>query len=113
MHELAVTQSMLDLVLEEAKKAGASRVQKINIVLGNLSGIVGDSVEFYFQFLSKDTIAEGASLSFDTRPTQARCRGCGHLFPLQESQWVCPRCADSALEIAAGNELYVDSIEVE
>jgi hydrogenase nickel incorporation protein HypA/HybF len=95
MHELAVTQSMLDLVLEEARKVGAGRIQKINLVIGNLSGIVGDSVEFYFQFLSKDTMAQGATLAFESVPTRARCRG------------------NTSLEIVGGNELYVDSIDVE
>jgi hydrogenase nickel incorporation protein HypA/HybF len=113
MHELAVTQSMLDLVLEEARKVGAGRIQKINLVIGNLSGIVGDSVEFYFQFLSKDTMAQGATLAFESVPTRARCRDCEAVFELEEVCWSCPGCGNSSLEIVGGNELYVDSIDVE
>jgi hydrogenase nickel incorporation protein HypA/HybF len=113
MHELAITQSMLDLVLEEAKKAGAERVGKVNLVIGEMSGIVDECVEFYFEFLSQDTIAHGATLSFKKTPTQARCRHCGELFTPQEFDWSCPSCHDSQVEIVAGNELYVESIEVE
>ena len=112
MHELAITQSMLDLVLEEAKKAGAERVGKINLVIGEMSGIVDECVKFYFEFLSKDTIANGAILSFKNVPIQARCRNCGELFTPEEFDWSCPKCQDSRAEIVAGNELYLESIEV-
>ena len=113
MHELSITQSMLDLVLEEAKKVGAKRVGKVNLVIGEMSGIVGECVEFYFEFLSQDTIAHGATLSFKKTPTKARCRNCGELFIPKEFDWSCPRCQDSSTEIIAGKELYVESIEVE
>jgi hydrogenase nickel incorporation protein HypA/HybF len=113
MHEFAVTQSMLDLVLEEAKKNGADKVQKINLVLGEMSGIVGDCLQFYFEFLSKGTPAEGASLLFRNIPTQARCRECGGVFTPEEFDWSCPECHKVSVEITAGKELYVESIEVE
>jgi hydrogenase nickel incorporation protein HypA/HybF len=113
MHELSITQSMLDLVLEEAKKVGAERVGKVNLVIGEMSGIVGECVEFYFEFLSQDTIAHGATLSFKKTPTQARCRNCGELFMPKEFDWSCPSCQDGSIEIVAGKELYVESIEVE
>ena len=113
MHELAITQSMLDLVLEEANKTGAGKVQKINLVLGDMAGIVGDCVQFYFEFLSKGTPAEGASVSFREIPTQARCRECGEVFTPEAFDWSCPKCCEVSVEITAGKELYVESIEVE
>ncbi len=113
MHELAVTQSMVDLVLDEAKKGGAAKVKKINLVLGELSGVVGDCVQFYFGLMSKDTIAEGATVSFNTVATQAKCRQCAKVFEVKESSWVCPECHSVSVELVAGNELFVESIEVE
>ena len=112
MHELSITQSMLDLVLKEAKKVKAEKVEKINLVIGEMSGIVDQCVEFYFEFLSKDTIANGAILSFTKIPTQARCHNCGELFMPKELDWSCPKCRGSSSEIVTGNELYVESIEV-
>ena len=113
MHELSITQSMLDLVLEEAKKVKAERVEKINLVIGEMSGFVDECVEFYFEFLSKDTIASEAILSFKKVPIQARCCNCGGLFIPKEFDWSCPKCRDSKTEIVAGNELYIESIEME
>jgi len=113
MHELAITQSMLDIVLEQAEKAGAREVGKINLVIGEMTGVVDECVQFYFDFLSKGTSAEGAALSFTKVPTTARCRGCDKAFELKEFDWACPYCQGNDMEIVAGKELFVESIEVE
>jgi len=113
MHELTITQSMLDIVLEQAEKAGAERVEAINLTVGELSGYVEESVQFYFDFLVKGTLAEGATLSFTSVPAQARCRNCARVFKLKEFDWSCPDCGQDSIEITAGKELFVESIEVE
>jgi hydrogenase nickel incorporation protein HypA/HybF len=113
MHELSITQSMLNLVLEQAEKAGAKEVGKINLVIGEMTGVVDECVQFYFDFLSKGTLADGATLSFSVVPTTARCRGCGKLFEVREFDWTCPHCRGNNIEIVAGKELFVESIEVE
>jgi len=104
---------MLDLVLEQAEKAGAREVGKINLVIGEMTGVVEECVQFYFDFLSKGTTADGAALCFKMVPTTARCRGCDKLFELKEFDWTCPYCQGNDMEIVAGKELFVESIEVE
>lgn len=113
MHEVAITQSMLDLVLRQAKEAKAKEVKKINLVLGAMSDFTEDSVRFYFDLLSKGTLAGGATLSFRVVPTMARCQGCGKDFELKELDWICPHCHGNSIEIVAGKGLSVESIEVE
>ena len=113
MHELAVTQGMLSIALEHAAKAGATKITHINLVVGEISGIVDDSVQFYFDFVSKDTTAEGATLNFDRVPARFRCHACGAVFSPENRQWTCPQCGELSVEIVAGREFYVDSIEVE
>jgi len=113
MHELAITQSMFDLVLEQANKAEARKVGKINLVIGEMTGVVSDCVQFYFDFISKGTLAEGATLSFVMVPPKAKCQGCDKLFELKEFNWTCPYCGGNNLQIVAGEELFVESIEVE
>jgi len=113
MHELSITKSMLDLVLDQAQKNGAERVQGINLVIGEMSGVVDDCVRFYFDFLSKGTIAEGAQLSFKAVPVTARCQACGEEFELEEFNWVCSECGGARIDIVKGRELYLESIEVE
>jgi hydrogenase nickel incorporation protein HypA/HybF len=78
-----------------------------------MTGVVGDCVQFYFNFLSQGTIAEGATLFFIMVPPKARCRSCDRSFELKEFDWTCPYCGNRSMEIEAGQELFVESIEVE
>ena len=112
MHELSITKSMLDLVLDQAQKNGAEKVQGINLVIGEMSGVVDDCVRFYFDFLSKGTIAEGAHISVKIVPVQARCRECGKQFKFNGLDWLCPNCGTTQINIVEGKELYLESIEV-
>ena len=113
MHEASITESMLSLALEKAGEAQAKKIVRINLVVGELSGVVGDCVQFYFDHISKNTIAEGAALSFETKPTQIRCRKCQHVFTPENHEWACPKCHETSVEIISGRECYMESIEVE
>ena len=113
MIEILLSQSMLDLALEHAERAGADRITRINLVVGEISGIVDDSVQFYFDFVSEGTIAEGAQLVFERLPARVRCRACGHEFPFQDGVWTCPVCHAMGGEFIGGREFYMESIEVE
>ena len=113
MHELTITQNMVDIAVEQAEAAGANQIKRINLVVGQMSGIVEESVQFYFGFINKDTIAEGATLNFKTIPTTAKCLNCGTQFELPEYDWVCPSCHSTKMEIVSGKELFIESIEVE
>jgi hydrogenase nickel incorporation protein HypA/HybF len=114
MHELPVTQGILDVALEAARGAGAGRILAINLVIGDLSSIIDDSVQFYFDILSRDTAAAGAALRFERPPAEASCLDCGHrleaTIPLTP---VCPACGSVRLAITGGREFRVESIEVD
>jgi hydrogenase nickel incorporation protein HypA/HybF len=109
MHELSITQSLVDLALDEGKKAGVKKIRTINLVIGEMSGVVDASVNFYFSFLSKGTAAEGATLKFNRIPMM----DCNAEFRMGEFDWSCPSCKRSSLDIIAGDELRIESIEVE
>ena len=112
MHEFSITKSMLGLVLQQAEKAGAREVEKINLVIGEMTGVVDENVKFYFNLLSKGTMAERASLSLKMVPMTVQCRGCDKSFPLEESGWTCPYCGNSGVKIISGQELIVESIDI-
>ncbi|MGD0780864.1 MAG: hydrogenase maturation nickel metallochaperone HypA [Dehalococcoidales bacterium] len=113
MHEASITESMLSLALEKAVEAKAGKITRINLVVGELSGVVPDCVQFYFDHISKNTIAEGAALNFEVKPTQIRCRKCNTVFTPANHEWACPKCHETSVEIASGRECYMESIEVE
>ncbi len=80
MHEMAVTEDILRIVKDYAERGGAARVTDIYLVIGELSSFVDDSIQFYFDLLTPNTIAAGATLHFERVKTRFRCRKCGQEF---------------------------------
>jgi hydrogenase nickel incorporation protein HypA/HybF len=113
LHELPITQGILRIALEAADRAGAPRIRAIHLVVGDLSSIVDDSVQFYFDLLSQDTAAAGARLCFERQPATMACRDCGRTFEVRPPlPRACPHCAGERLQVTGGRELRVASIEV-
>jgi hydrogenase nickel incorporation protein HypA/HybF len=112
MHELPVTEDILRIVSAHAQKAGAQRVTCINLVIGELTSFIDDSIQFYFEMLSPGTPAEGATLHFQRIKTRFRCRQCSREFEPEDRNWVCPACGTLGGDVIAGKEFYVESIEV-
>lgn len=114
MHELPATQGMLDVALNAARKAGATRIRSIDLVVGDLTSFVDDSIQFYFDIISRGTPAEGAELRFQREPAEGQCGECGHAFPVEPPvPKMCPECESLALRVEGGQEFFVDSIEVD
>jgi hydrogenase nickel incorporation protein HypA/HybF len=113
MHEQSIVASLLTLALESAAKANARKITGIHLVVGDYTGVIEDAVDFYFGFLSKNTIAAGAKISYTHVPGQLRCRDCDVLFPLQKHDYHCPNCEGRRVEIVGGRELYIENMEVE
>jgi hydrogenase nickel incorporation protein HypA/HybF len=113
MHELSVAQSIVDLACEQATKAEATKVLKIRLSLGVLSGVVKEALEFCFPLACKGTCAEGSELDIDVKPAKAHCPECGADFELEDFVLVCSRCGSMPVELVEGGELKVSSLDVE
>jgi len=113
MHELPVTEQILNVTLDHARKAGARRVAHVNLVVGDLTTFVDESIQFYFDFLSKGTEAEGAQLHIRRIPARVRCHECEGEFAPEGADWRCPQCGGLGGEVLSGRESYIESIEVE
>jgi hydrogenase nickel incorporation protein HypA/HybF len=114
MHELSVTQSILDIAIRHARQADAQRVLAVNLVIGDLTGFVDDSIQFYFDFLTQETIAQNARLNIERIAARVRCHECGAEYTPPDSRlWACPQCEALGGEIIAGREFSVASIEIE
>jgi len=114
MHELPVTQGILDVAVEAARNNNAARITDIYLVIGDLTSIIDDSVQFYFDFLSKDTLAENAILHFERRPALATCTVCGHQTEVSLPMLPeCQVCGSAQVTVSGGRDFYVDSIEID
>lgn len=111
MHELAITEEMVKLVADEATRAGIKKVEKINLIVGKLTGYVNESIQFYFDMLSRDTVAQGAKLYFKTITGKLQCNSCRKTFELDHFDYICPGCNGVSVQLVGGNELRVESIE--
>ena len=113
MHELAVTDSILNIATRHAAAANAARVTDLYLVIGQLASIVDDSVQFYWDIVSQGTICEGAQLHFERVPAQLLCVDCGHAYSLENELSACPQCGSPHIKVTAGDEFRLDSIGVE
>jgi hydrogenase nickel incorporation protein HypA/HybF len=112
MHELGITQNLLDLALQHAEPSGVTRITALHLVIGELSSVVDESVQFYWDFVAKGTIAQGAILHFERVPATFVCHDCSAEFA-RTPQYMCPNCGSGRVSIKQGEEFYLKSIEVE
>jgi len=115
MHELAVTESLLQVVLRHARAGGASKVLSVGVRIGEVSDLIDEWVQRYFDHLSRGTIAEGAVVRIERAPAMFRCGACGHSFPADprtREAIRCPRCESEETALVSGREYLVQQIEV-
>lgn len=112
MHELAITESILEIALRHGRAANAAAITDLHLVIGELSSVVDESVQFYWNFVSEGTSAAGATLHFRRVPAQLTCRACGHSYSPRESL-PCPACGGEDVTIVTGEEFYLEAIDVE
>jgi hydrogenase nickel incorporation protein HypA/HybF len=113
MHELSVTESVLEIACKHAKKAQASKVTDIYLVIGKLSSIVDDSIEFYWNVISKDTLCEEAKLHFKRLPAKLLCLDCKKQYTLDHDLTPCPNCKSARVRVLSGDEFHLESIEIQ
>ncbi len=114
MHELSITKEILDIVLDAAGRNNARSVKIVNIELGQLSTFDEESISFYFEFLSKDTTAQGAKLIFKRIPAAAKCKKCGSNFNLDDVFLsICPSCGSNEYEVISGDAVKVVNLNIE
>lgn len=110
MHELAIATGLVELIQAEVAKRGLTKVTEVALVVGELTNVVPEALEFCFEVASQDTPAAGAKLVIEARPIMARCKTCGVEFPVKNYSFLCPECGGRETEQTGGNELYVDHL---
>ncbi len=113
MHELAVTESILEIALRHAEQSKADRITDLYLVIGQLASIVDDSVSFYWDMISADTIAQGATLHFRRIPTVMQCQRCQTEYQPDDSVFTCPTCSSTKIKIISGEEFFFESIQID
>lgn len=113
MHECSIVEQLIKISSLKAMEAHAVKVQKINLVVGELTGYMEESLRFYFTLLSKDTVLSGASLCVTYVPVELKCPSCGKNFIRKKFTFECPCCGAQGEMTTKGTEFYIDTMEVD
>jgi hydrogenase nickel incorporation protein HypA/HybF len=108
MHEMALTQSVVDAVCDYA---AGRRVHSVKLEVGALCAVVPDSMHFCFELATEGTLADGARLDLNVQPGAAHCRTCNTQFELHDFILLCP-CGSADVEVVSGRDLKILSMEV-
>lgn len=110
MHELSIGAAVVDTAV---RHAAGRRVLAVHLRVGALRQVVPASLAFYFDLVARDTVCEGAALEQELVPARLRCEACATEWAADALAFRCPACAGAAVTVLCGEELDVESIDVE
>lgn len=113
MHELGIASSILECVQTEAQRRPGSRISKVGVRIGELSGVDVDALQFGFEMIVKDTDWEHLVLALEHVPRMQRCPACRHEFRMTEYDPQCPKCGEFKTECISGEDLDIAYMEVD
>lgn len=113
MHELSVAQALVDQVEAIVREQGAARATGIRVRVGPLSGVVSDLLASAFPLAAAGSAAAGAALTLVESPIRVHCQSCGAQTDATASRLLCAACGDWHTQVIAGDELILDSVELE
>ena len=113
MHEMSLTESVVEIAVDEARKNGARKVTCIWLEVGALSHVEPEALAFCFQAVSAGTLAEGARLEIERIPGAGWCLDCEKTVPLAERFGACPECGRFRVQMTAGDEMRIREMEID
>jgi len=113
MHELSIAQSILDIAARHIPDGTTCQVTTVRVRVGQLAGVVTNSLEFCFQAITRGTRLDGARLAIEEIPVTAACSACSARFRIDDSRFACPACGSTAITITTGRELQLTEIELD
>lgn len=115
MHELQVTERILQVALEHASRYDVSRIVAVHLTVGELSDLEDEWLQHYFNYLSRGTLAENARLEIERSPIVMDCEACACSFEVdRQGIWdvACPACGESRCRLVSGRQYVVKNMEV-
>ncbi|MCK6548762.1 hydrogenase maturation nickel metallochaperone HypA [Myxococcota bacterium] len=113
MHEMALAQSLVEIIEEQAARDAFTKVRKVWMVLGALAHVDAAALRFGFDVVARGTVADGAELVFETRPARAYCLECSREVVVTERAAPCPECQGHQWVMIDGEEMKIRELEVE
>jgi len=111
MHEVSIIQNVIKIVTEKAIENKFTRISKVSLKIGELSGVMPDSLNFAFKSCIMESMLAGSTLEIEKVKAIAECDDCKQEFPIDHFNKLCPSCNQFCSSIVSGYELYVNTIE--
>ncbi len=113
MHEVSIAANLIEIVSEQCRKGGYSKVESIHLKVGRASGVMMDALLFAFDAIKADSLAQDAVLIIDEIAVSGRCGECGGAFAVKEEYVLqCPLCGGGSFKVLGGRELDIVDMEV-
>lgn len=112
MHEAGLARTALELAADHARRRGATRVHRLGLSVGDLSGVVPEALRFALEALSPGTPCDGARFEITVVPVECHCPACDRPFRPADVVYACPACGAISADVRRGHELVLDSLEV-
>ena len=114
MHELGIMTGVMEAATTSAREAGATRLLKVTLSIGEMTEAIEDALLFAFEALREtDPFTSDAEIDIHMIRPKSRCLECGAQFEHDRFHMFCPECDSFATELICGRELQIDSIEVD
>ena len=112
MHEMSICESILNILKEQSRSQGFSKVERVCLEIGPLAGVEIDALEFGFDVVMRNSLAEGAKLEIQQCPAEAWCMQCAKTVPIRQRYDACGECGSHQLQVTSGEQLRIKELEV-
>ena len=113
MHEASVVEELVKILKAKADELHAVSVRRVNLVVGELTGYMEESLTFYYEILSRGSILEGSELAVRYVKPKLRCESCDSFFERSLYSFACPTCGRPGVMTKIGSEFYIESMEAD
>jgi hydrogenase nickel incorporation protein HypA/HybF len=112
MHEMAISESIVQIIEEQAQAQNFSSVKTVWLEIGRFAGIEIEALRFTFDVVSRNSVAEGSSLEIIEIPGTAWCMECGKNVDIQQRFDPCPECGSFQIQVSGGDGMRIKELEV-
>jgi len=111
MHEVSIIQNVIEIVTQKALENNLVKINKVSLRIGELSGVMPESLNFAFDSCIQGTMLENSTLGIEEVSALGECKDCDLEFPIEHFNKLCPNCKNFCTSVVRGYELYVNTIE--
>lgn len=113
MHEISLVSGILKVLQDKVKEFNFQRVLQVNLTVGEMTNVEEGTLTAAFEVCTEGTVFSAAKLAFERVPVRGKCRRCEAEFTVCNYHFQCPQCGGQTIDIIAGKEFFIKSIEVE